>query len=104
MGQHCMAVVAMRADFRPVGGFTLLEMMAAVTVAAILVAVGSATYRSSVEKARVAAATADIMIIATAISRYNSEYNIPPPDLATIGLDNRLDPWGRPTCTCRSPG
>jgi general secretion pathway protein G len=89
-------VVAMKADFRPIRGFTLVEMMAAVTVAAILFAVGSATYRSSVEKARVAAATADIMIIATAISRYSSEYNIPPPDLATIGLDNRIDPWGHP--------
>ena len=86
--------MAMRADFRPTGGFTLLEMMAAVSVAAILCAVGAATYQSSVEKARVAAASADIMIIATAISRYTSEYNIPPPDLATIGLDNRLDPWG----------
>ena len=88
--------MAIRADFRPVGGFTLLEMMAAVTVAAILFAVGTATYRSSVQKARVAAASADIMIIATAISRYSSEYNIPPADLATIGLDNRLDPWGHP--------
>jgi general secretion pathway protein G len=88
--------MAIKADIRPVGGFTLLEMMAAVSVAAILVVVGSATYRSSVEKARVAAASADIMIIVTAISRYNSEYNIPPPDLATIGLDNRLDPWGHP--------
>jgi general secretion pathway protein G len=86
--------MTIKADLRPAGGFTLLEMMAAVSVAAILFAVGSATYRSSVENARVAAASADIMIIATAISRYTSEYNIPPPDLATIGLDNRLDPWG----------
>jgi general secretion pathway protein G len=88
--------MAIRADFRPIAGFSLLEMMAAVTVAAILCAVGSASYRSSVEKARIAAASADIMIIATAISRYNSDYNIPPPDLATIGLDGRLDPWGHP--------
>jgi len=96
VGQQCVAVKAIKSDFKPVGGFTLLEMMAAVTVAAILVAVGSATYRSSVEKARVAAASADIMMIATVISRYSSEYNIPPPDLATIGLDGRLDPWGHP--------
>lgn len=88
--------MAMRADFRRARGFTLLEMMAAAAAAAILCAVGTATYRSSVEKARVAAASADIMVIATVISRYNSEYNIPPPDLATIGLDNKLDPWGHP--------
>jgi general secretion pathway protein G len=88
--------MAIRADFRPIAGFSLLEMMAAVTVAAILCAVGGASYHSSVEKARIAAASADIMIIATAIGRYNSEYNIPPPDLATIGLDGRLDPWGHP--------
>lgn len=81
---------------RPVGGFSLLEMLAAVAVAAILGAVGAATYHSSVEKARVAAAAADIMIIATVISRYNSEYNIPPPDLATLGLDDKIDPWGHP--------
>jgi general secretion pathway protein G len=94
--RDCLIIVTMRADFTSEGGFTLLEMMAAVTVAAILCAVGAATYRSSVEKARVAAASADIMKIATAISRYSSEYNIPPPDLATIGLDGRLDPWGHP--------
>jgi general secretion pathway protein G len=86
----------MKADFRPVRGFSLVELTAAMAVAAILAAVGTATYRSSVQKARVAAATADIMILATLINRYSEDHNIPPPDLATIGQDGRLDPWGHP--------
>jgi general secretion pathway protein G len=36
------------------------------------------------------------MTIATAIGRYTTVNYQPPPDLATIGLDTLLDPWGRP--------
>jgi general secretion pathway protein G len=77
-------------------GFTLLELLATLVVATILIAVGIPTYQSAVQKAKVAAATQDIMTIATAIGRYNTLYNGPPPDLATIGLDSQLDPWGHP--------
>ena len=36
------------------------------------------------------------MSIAANINRYITLNNSPPPDLATIGMDTVLDPWGRP--------
>ena len=77
-------------------GFSLLELLTTLAVATILIAVAIPTYQSAVQKAKVAAATQDIMTIATAIGRYNTLNNGPPPDLATIGFDNQLDPWGHP--------
>ncbi len=70
--------------------------MTAVSVVAILCTLGISSYQSSVQKARVAAATADIMSIATLINRYLNLHFAPPPDLATVGCDKMLDPWGRP--------
>ncbi len=84
----------MKASGRRVRGFSLLELMTAVSVVAILCTLGFSSYRSSVQKARVAAASADIMSIATLINRYSVDHFAPPPDLATIGCDQMLDPWG----------
>jgi general secretion pathway protein G len=77
-------------------GFSLLELMVAVAGVAILSAIAVPSYQVYVQRARVAAATADIMTIATVIGRYTTLNNQPPPDLATIGFDTLLDPWGRP--------
>jgi general secretion pathway protein G len=65
-------------------------------IAAVIGAIGFPSYISYKQRAYVAAATTDIMMIATGINRYNTINNLPPPDLATIGLDSLLDPWGRP--------
>jgi general secretion pathway protein G len=70
--------------------------MVAVAGVAILSAIAVPSYQVYVQRARVAAATADIMTIATVIGRYTTLNNQPPPDLATIGFDTLLDPWGRP--------
>ncbi len=86
----------MKARCRRGRGFSLLEFMTAVSVAAILCTLGVSSYRSSVQKARVAAATADIMSIATLINHYSTDHFAPPPDLVTIGCDKMLDPWGHP--------
>jgi general secretion pathway protein G len=77
-------------------GFTLVELMVTIGIAALIAAIGLPSYISYKQRAYVAAAATDIMTIATAINRYNTINNSPPPDLATIGLDNLLDPWGRP--------
>jgi general secretion pathway protein G len=77
-------------------GFTLLELTVAVAIVAILAAIAIPTYRSYVQSARVAAATADIMSIASAVNRYTTLNNIPPPDLGAIGMNAPIDPWGNP--------
>jgi general secretion pathway protein G len=70
--------------------------MVTIGIAALIAAIGFPSYISYKQRAYVAAATMDIMTIATAINRYNTVNNSPPPDLATIGFDTLLDPWGRP--------
>jgi len=70
--------------------------MVTIGILAVMAAIGLPSYLSYKQRAYVAAATTDIMTIATAINRYNTINNAPPPDLATIGLDSALDPWGRP--------
>ncbi len=70
--------------------------MAALGIVAVIAAIGVPSYISYKQKAYVTAATMDIMTIVTAINRYNTINNSPPPDLATIGFDTLLDPWGRP--------
>jgi general secretion pathway protein G len=79
-----------------VRGFTLLELMVTIGIVALIAAIGFPSYISYKQRAYVAAAATDIMTIATAINRYNTVNNSPPPDLATIGFDTLLDPWGRP--------
>jgi general secretion pathway protein G len=73
-----------------------VELMVAIGILAVIAAIGLPSYVSYKQRAYVAAATMDIMTIATAINRYNTVNNSPPPDLATIGFDTLLDPWGRP--------
>jgi general secretion pathway protein G len=77
-------------------GFTLLELMVAVAICAILCAIAIPSYQSYIQRARVAAATVDIGTIATMIGRYKTLNNALPPDLATLGYANVLDPWGQP--------
>ncbi len=82
---------------RSVRGFTLAELLVAAAIAAILLAIAIPAYESSVQTARVKSAMGDIMKISTAIGQYETANNFtPPPDLATIGMDKMLDPWGHP--------
>ncbi|MDE2081043.1 MAG: prepilin-type N-terminal cleavage/methylation domain-containing protein [Burkholderiales bacterium] len=77
-------------------GFTLLELVIAMAIVAILAAIALPAYQQHVQTARVAAASADIMLIQQRISQYVTVNNALPPDLAAIHADTVLDPWGRP--------
>ena len=76
--------------------FSILELLTAVAVGGLMLAIGVPSYQAYVQRGKVAAATADIVQISSAISRYQFIHESPPPDLAAIGFDTLLDPWGRP--------
>lgn len=51
-------------------------------------------YRSYIDRTRTSTAIADIADIHLRIQRYIVNAGGPPPDLLTIGMDGKLDPWG----------
>jgi general secretion pathway protein G len=77
-------------------GFTLLELFIGLAVLGILLAIAVPSYSRYVARANTAAAIADIAKIHLAIETYAANYYEPPPNLAAIGKDGWLDPWGRP--------
>ena len=75
-------------------GFTLLELMFALAITAILTAVAVPAYRTYIERTRTTTAIADIGEIHLRIQRFIVNDGNPPPDLLTIGVADKRDPWG----------
>ncbi|MBL0121734.1 MAG: prepilin-type N-terminal cleavage/methylation domain-containing protein [Betaproteobacteria bacterium] len=77
--------------------YSLVEILLAIAVIAILAAIAIPNYYKYIEKARVAQAVTDIGGMSMIIVKYMDDNNYTPPDdLATVKMDGRLDPWGRP--------
>ena len=74
-------------------GFTMLELMFAVAIAAILALIAISQFAKAVEKSKQGSAIADISIIQVEIERYRSNHNSMLPDAIP---SDRLDPWQRP--------
>lgn len=81
---------------RPSRGFTLIELMLALIVAATLSTVAVSAYSSYMEQARVSRAEQDLTFIEGRIALYAATYNALPTSLVQIGESALLDPWGRP--------
>ena len=78
-------------------GFTLLELMTAVVLTALLATIAAAAYRSSILKAQTAQAVSDIGRIALELERYRLAHEGSTPDtLAQLGMPVPVDPWNRP--------
>jgi general secretion pathway protein G len=71
-----------------------LDVFLAVAIAAVLACIAIPSYQSYVQRTNVTVATRDIMNISQVIGRYYTVHSMVPPDLATIGFDTQLDPWG----------
>jgi len=76
-------------------GVTLLEMMIAVTLVGLLMAVALPSYHAYVERSKIAIAKRDILEISFKLERYLYFRNAFPDTLADLP-DTRLDPWGAP--------
>ncbi|HAA02077.1 MAG TPA: prepilin-type cleavage/methylation domain-containing protein [Syntrophobacteraceae bacterium] len=77
-------------------GFTIFELMVAVLIAGILVAVGVSSYNSITDQARVTRAIADIYGLSMTIAQFEARNGSLPQSLADVGEDNFMDPWGNP--------
>ena len=77
-------------------GFTLIELMLAVGLTALLAAIAMPSYTAYLEGARVTRAAQDIRVMASVIQKYQSDYNALPATLADVNLNGMVDPWGRP--------
>jgi len=85
-----------RAAMRSGAGFTLLEIMFAVAVMAILAALAYGQFADYAERSRIAVAEADIVTMTVEIVRFQSANDGRLPDsLGEIGRGEFLDPWKR---------
>jgi len=77
-------------------GFTFIEVLIAVAMVGVLATVGISRYMDYRERVRVYAAVTDLITMSLTVKQYALDYNGPPDSLASVQLDGRLDPWGRP--------
>lgn len=78
-------------------GFTILELMLAVVVIGLLVAIALPSYSGIVERQKVAEARRELIEIALVIEKFRTVRFATPETLAELGLnaDLLVDPWGR---------
>jgi prepilin-type N-terminal cleavage/methylation domain-containing protein len=80
-------------------GFTLLEILMAMTIMGVLATAGFASYERSLYKARVAQAVTDMLDIATRIKEFELNNRRLPDSLGEIGRAGKLDPGAVRTST-----
>lgn len=80
---------------RPQAGFSLVELMIALSVLAALLAIALPTYQQYTERARTSQAIKDIAEISMAIERFYTMNFTYPASLAELGgVVPPADPWG----------
>ena len=82
-----------RPRLQKIRGFSLVELMIAVAIVAVLVTFAVPAYQDYVERGKTAAAKADLVKISQAIQQYYLRTSKYPNTLADIGFDTYLDPW-----------
>ena len=77
-------------------GITLIEIILALTVMALLATVGLIGYRASLERARTAQAIGDLVRIDASVRDFSAVNGRLPTSLDEIDMGDLLDPWQRP--------
>lgn len=77
-------------------GLTLIEVMIVVVIIGILSSIAIPSYFSSREKAKNAAAVAEIKILEKMIRNYNLDHDSYPDTIEDLGIKTPKDPWGNP--------
>ena len=79
---------------QPPLGFTMIEILIAMTIIATLIAMAVPTLQVFVDKARIASAIGDIRMIAGELDALYITEGVLPGSLGEIGYGHMLDPWG----------
>ena len=78
-------------------GFTYLDLVIAIIIVGMLVAVAVPVYSGAVQRARIAAAIGDMGRIQLELEKFlTNENGVLPANLAAVGMDTLNDPWGNP--------
>ena len=77
-------------------GLTLIELLIVMAVVGILATISILLYLDYSYQAQIARAVADIAILDSEISTFETMNERLPNDLVEIGRSTLLDPWGRP--------
>ena len=77
-------------------GMSIVELMIAVMIVIVLAAIAVGGYQNYKDRIRLQQAISDIGAMSVMIKHYMVDNGSPPSSLADVGLQNRLDPWGRP--------
>jgi general secretion pathway protein G len=77
-------------------GFTLIEVLLALVILAVLAAIALPYYGDYRERALIAQAKGDIREMEVLITRYYADHRAYPMTLADIGKATLLDPWKNP--------
>jgi general secretion pathway protein G len=77
-------------------GFSLVEMIIVLAVAAVIIAIAVPALERYVEKTRLVQATDDINTMSKTIRQYEMSKGALPDALADAGLGGKTDPWGSP--------
>lgn len=79
------------------GGLTLLELLLALVIIGLLAGIAVPSYREYFEKQKRVEAANDIKALSVSIESYMLDHDrVYPENLAQIGNESFLDPWGRP--------
>ena len=79
-----------------IAAFTLIELLLALTILAVLATIAVPSYSTYIDRAKVTQAQADIVQTEVAIAQYLSDHASLPPDLTVLTNVNLTDPWGNP--------
>jgi general secretion pathway protein G len=80
----------------PANGHTLIELLLAVGIVGILIAVALPYYGDYKERIRTNQAAEDIVALSVLVQTYMSNNHGYPESLSDINMAEKLDPWGRP--------
>jgi general secretion pathway protein G len=77
-------------------GFTLIELMLAVALVAVIAFIALPMYHGYRERVHIASAVNDLNVMSMAIQNFRVEHGEFPASLDEVGLGGMRDPWGRP--------